>query len=115
MEELIRLAKLLREASELFSSKSNQELDTSDITWQQVLILEQIVQYPKTIGEISKAVEMPYSTISGLVDRLERENLVKRVRDEHDRRMIWVALTERVSMSCSTNGNRSNSKKRASS
>lgn len=115
MEELIRLAKLLREASELFSSKSNQELDTQDITWQQVLILEQIVQNPKTIGEISKAVEMPYSTISGLVDRLEKENLVRRVRDEHDRRMIWVAPTERVRLPKHEAGELSPNKKRASS
>ncbi|MGE5700901.1 MAG: MarR family winged helix-turn-helix transcriptional regulator [Clostridia bacterium] len=95
MEELIRLAKLLREASELFLSKSNEHLDTSEITWQQVLILEQIIKEPKTIGEISKAVDLPYSTTTGLVDRLEREHIVMRKRDRYDRRMIWVELTER--------------------
>lgn len=115
MEELIRLAKLLRETSELFTCKTSQELDTPDVTWQQVLILEQVVQNPKTIGEISKAVEMPYSTISGLVDRLERENLVKRVRDEHDRRVIWVALTDRVRTSKNDSQDLSNQKKRATS
>ncbi|MED1852200.1 MarR family transcriptional regulator [Brevibacillus borstelensis] len=96
MKELIQLAKLLREANAVFSSISEEELDTQDLTWQQVLILEQIKDGPKTIGEISKAVELPYSTTSGLVNRLEREDLVKRLRDGNDRRIVWVSPTLRI-------------------
>ncbi|MFD2371494.1 MarR family winged helix-turn-helix transcriptional regulator [Brevibacillus sp. GCM10020057] len=96
MKELIQLAKLLREASALFSSLSKKELDAGDLTWQQVLILEQIEQGPKTMGDISKAVDLSYSTTSGLINRLEQENLVRRYRDRSDRRIVWVALTERV-------------------
>lgn len=96
MKELIQLAKLLREASALFSSISKKELDTGDVTWQQVLILEQIEKGPKTMGDISKAVDLSYSTTSGLINRLEQENLVRRFRDKSDRRIVWVSLTERV-------------------
>lgn len=96
MKELIQLAKLLREANAVFSSISEEELDTQDLTWQQVLILEQIKDGPKTIGEISKAVELPYSTTSGLVNRLEREDLVKRLRDGNDRRIVWVSPILRI-------------------
>ncbi|WP_301168935.1 MarR family winged helix-turn-helix transcriptional regulator [Brevibacillus nitrificans] len=96
MKELIQLAKLLREASALFSSISKKELDTGDVTWQQVLILEQIEKGPKTMGDISKAVDLSYSTTSGLINRLEQEELVRRYRDKSDRRIVWVALTERV-------------------
>ncbi|MDF2680213.1 MAG: transcriptional regulator [Brevibacillus sp.] len=96
MKELIQLAKLLREASALFSSISKKELDTGDVTWQQVLILEQIEKGPKTMGDISKAVDLSYSTTSGLINRLEQENLVRRFRDKSDRRIVWVSLTDRV-------------------
>ncbi|MEJ8545107.1 MarR family winged helix-turn-helix transcriptional regulator [Brevibacillus borstelensis] len=96
MKELIQLAKLLREANAVFSSISGKELDMHDLTWQQVLILEQIKDGAKTIGEISKAVELPYSTTSGLVNRLERESLVKRIRDGNDRRIVWVSPTLRI-------------------
>ncbi|KQL44582.1 transcriptional regulator [Brevibacillus choshinensis] len=96
MKELIQLAKLLREASALFSSISKKELDTGDVTWQQVLILEQIEKGPKTMGDISKAVDLSYSTTSGLINRLEQEDLVRRFRDISDRRIVWVSLTDRV-------------------
>ncbi|MGN7470390.1 MarR family winged helix-turn-helix transcriptional regulator [Brevibacillus sp. SAFN-007a] len=97
MKELIQLAKLLREASALFTSISKKELDSSDLNWQQVLILDQIGSGPKTMGEICKAVDLPYSTTSGLINRLEQEKLVRRFRDQTDRRIVWVSLTERVS------------------
>lgn len=88
MKELIQLAKLLREASALFSSISKKELDSGDVTWQQVLILEQIEKGPKTMGDITKAVDLSYSTTSGLINRLEQENLVRRFRDSSDRRIV---------------------------
>jgi len=97
MKELIQLAKLLKGAGALFSSLSKKILDTDDVTWQQVLILEHIEESPKTMGEISKAVELSYSTISGLISRLEQQGLVRRFRDQADRRIVWVSLTERIS------------------
>ncbi|GEB33828.1 MULTISPECIES: MarR family winged helix-turn-helix transcriptional regulator [Brevibacillus] len=97
MKELIQLAKLLREASALFTSISKKELDSSELNWQQVLILEQISSGAKTMGEICKAVDLSYSTTSGLINRMEQENLVRRFRDQTDRRIVWVSLTERVS------------------
>ncbi|UKK96687.1 MarR family winged helix-turn-helix transcriptional regulator [Brevibacillus brevis] len=97
MNELFQLAKILRETSTVFSTLSMQALDSSDITWQQVLILEQIAISPKTMGEISKAIGLSYSTTSGLISRLEQMNLVRRFRDKSDRRIVWAALTDRVS------------------
>ncbi len=96
MKELIELAKLQKEVSALFSSISGEELKTQDVTWQQVLILDQIKDDLKTMGEISKAIDLSYSTTSGLVDRLERENLVTRFRDKEDRRIVWVSPTKQL-------------------
>ncbi|ATO48284.1 MarR family transcriptional regulator [Brevibacillus laterosporus] len=95
MEELITMAKLLKEASALFTWITGEELESKDITWQQVLILEQIVHGPKTIGEISKAVSLSYSTVSGLIDRLQRDNIVIRLKDKKDKRLVWVAMSQR--------------------
>ncbi|MGG1661199.1 MarR family winged helix-turn-helix transcriptional regulator [Brevibacillus sp. NRS-1366] len=97
MKELIQLAKFLKGAGALFSSLSKKVLDTDEITWQQVLILEHIGESPKTMGEISKAADLSYSTTSGLISRLEQQNLVRRFRDQTDRRIVWVSLTERIS------------------
>lgn len=46
------------------------------------------------ISQLAQCTESTNSTVSGIVDRLERMGLVKRVRSEQDRRVIYVALTE---------------------
>ncbi|WP_429841578.1 MarR family winged helix-turn-helix transcriptional regulator [Brevibacillus sp. FIR094] len=96
MKELIKLAKLIRGANVLFSNIAQKELETNEINWQQVLILETLGNGPKTMGDISKAVDLSNSTTSGLISRLEEENLVRRFRDQTDRRIVWVSLTERL-------------------
>lgn len=50
---------------------------------------------PMPISELAGAVGSANSTISGVVDRLERLGLVRRERSEQDRRKIFVVVTER--------------------
>ncbi|WP_139488263.1 MarR family winged helix-turn-helix transcriptional regulator [Brevibacillus dissolubilis] len=95
MNELIQLAKLLRDAGTVFSYITHEEFNTCDMTWQQVLILEQIIDGPKTMADLNKALNLSYSTTSGLVSRLERQNVVKRVRDKKDGRVVWITLIKR--------------------
>ncbi len=66
------------------------------VTMPQYFILKQIHEEPKTIGDISKAIDLSYSTVSGIIDRLEREQLVERIRDRHDRRIVWIRATEKL-------------------
>jgi DNA-binding MarR family transcriptional regulator len=47
------------------------------------------------MGDLARRVAVTEKTVTGLVDRLERDGLVDRVRDDADRRVIHVALTPR--------------------
>jgi DNA-binding MarR family transcriptional regulator len=47
-----------------------------------------------TTGEIGRAMVKASQTITGLVDRLEIQNLVERRFDRSDRRKTWVRLTD---------------------
>jgi len=47
-----------------------------------------------TTGEIGRAMVKASQTITGLVDRLELQNLVERRFDRSDRRKTWVRLTD---------------------
>jgi DNA-binding MarR family transcriptional regulator len=47
------------------------------------------------MGDLARRVAVTEKTITGLVDRLERDGLVERRRDGADRRVIHVALTAR--------------------
>lgn len=46
------------------------------------------------ITEISEKLGLSNSTVSGIVDRLEAQGLVNRIRSEQDRRVVNVSVTE---------------------
>ncbi|UYZ14604.1 MarR family transcriptional regulator [Brevibacillus sp. WF146] len=71
-----------------------QELTKCGLTVPQMFVLGPVMEAPRTIGELSRLIDLSYSTVSGIVDRLERDGFVKRVRDEKDRRMVWVELAD---------------------
>ncbi len=45
------------------------------------------------LGELRRRVSRDGPTITGVVDRMEKKMLVKRMRDPHDRRVVKVHLT----------------------
>lgn len=45
-----------------------------------------------TIGELSQKMYIACSTMTDLIDRMEKNKLVTRVRDERDRRVVQVQL-----------------------
>ena len=45
---------------------------------------------PMTPGQVSQATELPSSTTTRVLDRLERKGMVERRPDAHDRRKLWV-------------------------
>lgn len=47
-----------------------------------------------TIGELSNRIGLAFSTTTDIVDRMERNNLVKRVRDSNDRRVVRIHALE---------------------
>lgn len=49
---------------------------------------------PLKISEISQHMGLSMSTVSGILDRLERDNIVYREKSETDGRVILVKLTE---------------------
>lgn len=96
MEGFERLRELLPYVNNLFIDIITEELVKSGITRPQILVLEQIKDAPKTIGDISRALDLSYSTVSGIVDRLERDGLVLRNRDDKDRRVVWVSCVDNL-------------------
>lgn len=48
---------------------------------------------PLTMGELGRRLGVTDKTMTGLVDRLERDGHVHRERDENDRRVVRVKLT----------------------
>jgi DNA-binding MarR family transcriptional regulator len=71
-----------------------QHLPGSDITPRMLGLLRHLAAAgPLTIGEQAQHVGLTPATVTELVDRLEARRLVERMRDERDRRRVFVWLT----------------------
>ena len=67
-----------------------------DLTFPQALVLTVLGEEgAMPISRLARQTGSANSTVSGIVDRLEKLQLVERVRSEEDRRVIYVALTDR--------------------
>ena len=87
MQSLRRIIKSLQDYSQTVSSHFG-------ITGPQLWALKTIYQRGNlSLGELSKGMYLHPSTVSGVVDRLEKKGFVLRDRTEKDRRVVKVYLT----------------------
>ncbi|WP_426450128.1 MarR family winged helix-turn-helix transcriptional regulator [Paenibacillus sp. S-38] len=96
MEVEGRFIRMIRELTTRMHAVRSERLKEVGITLPQLLVMIQLYQGPKTVGGIVEAVQLSYSTVSGIVDRLERDGWVQRVGDLQDRRVIWIHKTEKM-------------------
>jgi DNA-binding MarR family transcriptional regulator len=87
MQSLRRIFKAIQDYSHEVSNKFG-------ITGPQLWALKTISQSESlSLSELSETMYLHPSTITGVVDRLEKKGFVVRVRDKKDRRVISVRLT----------------------
>lgn len=51
-----------------------------------------------SLSSLSSRIKAQNSTVTGIIDRMEREELVQRVRSEEDRRIVLIRLTDKGHM-----------------
>jgi MarR family transcriptional regulator, organic hydroperoxide resistance regulator len=87
---------LLRDISNVLRRRGRETLSSFSITPPQfdaLLFIRDIGDM--TIGELSAKMYLAYSTTTDLVDRMERNLLVERVRDTQDRRVVRLHMLTR--------------------
>jgi len=61
----------------------------------EAIVVDMIGKYPRiTMSELAKACSTLPNTLTGVIDRLVRRGFVRRRRDERDRRIVNVELTD---------------------
>ena len=95
-EQLVAsIEKELRYISTLVKQKGREILNNYPITPPQFIALQWLLEDgDMTIGELSTKMYLACSTTTDLVDRMEKNNLVRRVKAEHDRRVVQIHLLE---------------------
>lgn len=89
------IEKELRYISGIIKQKGREILTEYKITPPQFVALQWLFEDgDMTIGELSTKMYLAFSTTTDLVDRMEKNELVKRVRNEEDRRVVRIHLLE---------------------
>ena len=64
----------------------------AEITLTQVLVLRALRDRPHTLGKLGQSIGLSPTSVTRVVDRLERRGLVSRRRDSDDRRLVQLHL-----------------------
>lgn len=92
-EQVAFLEKELRYISGIIKQKGREILSNYTITPPQFVALQWLFEHgDMTIGDLSTKMYLAFSTTTDLVDRMEKNELVLRVRDESDRRVVRIHL-----------------------
>lgn len=65
-----------------------------ELTLAQVQCLRILSQQPEQAGDLAKKLSMSSTSLTRVLERLEARSLVERTLDLHDRRRVWVRLTD---------------------
>jgi DNA-binding MarR family transcriptional regulator len=87
---LISLRKIIR-AIDLHSKRLERD---SGLTGPQLLLMQRIDSHGGvTAGVIAREISLSQATVTSIIDRLERKELLKRERNLDDKRKVMVSLT----------------------
>lgn len=87
------LEKSLRHISVMVKQRGREILSQFPITPPQFVALQWLSEHgDMTVGELSNKLYLACSTTTDLVDRMEKNKLVMRVKDPNDRRVVRVHL-----------------------
>lgn len=89
------IEKDLRYIAGIIKQKGREILSNYTITPPQFVALQWLFEEgDMTIGELSNKMYLAFSTTTDLVDRMENNHLVERVKDPRDRRVVRIHLLE---------------------
>lgn len=87
---------LIHDINKKFEKLQRQAISNDELTTAQYFILRQLwVTDGLQFKDLANACNCSRSTITGVIDTMEKKNLVKRVSHPNDRRSILVKLTEK--------------------
>lgn len=88
------VSKLFKDVMVLLRHNMAKMFEDCGMTGPQGMVIGTISKFGKTkISDLSSTLGLSNSTISGIIDRLEKQEMVVRERSEDDKRVVYVRLT----------------------
>lgn len=95
-DSIAELEKRLRHISGAIKQNGRKILNNYPITSPQFIALQWLMEEGNlTIGELSQKNGLAFSTTTDLVDRMEKNKLVKRIKDDKDRRVVRIEVLDK--------------------
>ncbi|MBT2569208.1 MarR family transcriptional regulator [Planococcus sp. ISL-110] len=93
LDRIAFMEKELRYISGIIKQQGREILNSYTITPPQFVALQWLFEHgDMTIGDLSNKMYLAFSTTTDLVDRMEKNELVVRIREEQDRRVVRIKL-----------------------
>jgi DNA-binding MarR family transcriptional regulator len=88
---LITLRRIIR----AIDLRSRRLMQQAGFTGPQLLVLQALAAHEEMgAGDLAREVNLSQGTVTSILDRLEKRELIKRIRSHTDRRKVFVTLTE---------------------
>lgn len=90
----LRVVTLLKQLMETVKQKVQHRFKEMNVTGPQGMLMGTLAHYGEMkISDLSQRLGLSNSTVSGIIDRLEKQGLVERTRSKEDRRVVYVSVT----------------------
>lgn len=90
----ISIVKVLKQVGDYIKQNVEDEFKEMNLTGSQGMVLGSLARNGEMrISDLSDRMGLSNSTVSGIVDRLEKKGFVERIRSKEDRRVVHVRVT----------------------
>lgn len=99
MEEVskgVRIVQVMKKVMSAIKQKMQNHFKEMNLTGPQGMLIGTLSHYGEMkISDLSEKLGLSNSTVSGIIDRLEVQGLVERIRSKEDRRVVYIKVTEK--------------------
>ena len=94
-EKKYDIARLFHELHLVIKQSMRREFECLGLTMPQTMVIGTLMSKgPMKVTELSETLGFTNSTTSGILDRLEKQDIIQRERAQQDRRVVTVSVTK---------------------
>ena len=100
-ESISEIIDLSRNFNKSMRHKFHHSIHNSGFTFPQLSVISMLEKYgEQKVSELSLKIGLSDSTVSGILDRLEQKDIIRRERTKDDRRVVKISLTGKSKEFC---------------
>jgi DNA-binding MarR family transcriptional regulator len=93
-QSISQIIKLNKDINKSLRHKFHHSMHDSGFTFPQLSVISMLEKHGKQkVSELSLKIGLSDSTVSGILDRLEQKDIIRRERTKDDRRVVKISLT----------------------